>query len=164
LVIQALRVAGCGQIIAVDLDQNRLDLAVELGADVGLQSDVTDVVSEVASRTGNRGADISFEVVGVAPTVELAVHCLRKGGSLTLVGNLSPEVELPLQAVVTRELTLNGSCALNGEYPACFDMINRGTINVDRLISAVAPLSEGAQWFERLYGGERGLMKVILEP
>ena len=164
LVIQALRLAGCGQIIAVDLDQGRLDLACELGADVGLKSDATDVLSDVRARTDNRGADVSFEVVGITPTVKLATQCVRKGGSVTLVGNLSPEIELPLQSVVTRELTLNGSCALSGEYPACFDMMNRGAINVDRLISAVAPLSEGASWFQRLYHGEPGLMKVILEP
>jgi L-iditol 2-dehydrogenase len=65
---------------------------------------------------------------------------------------------------VTRELTLNGSCASNGEYPACFDMINRGRVNVDALISAIAPLSEGPGWFQRLHGREPGLMKVVLEP
>jgi L-iditol 2-dehydrogenase len=164
LVIQTLRLVGCGQIIAVDLDQGRLDLACDLGADVGLKSDETDVVAEVARYTEGRGADVAFEVVGITPTIKLATRCLRKDGSLTLVGNLSPEVELPLQVVVTRQLTLHGSCALNGEYPACFDMINRGALDVDALISAVAPLSEGVSWFRRLYQGEPGLMKVILEP
>jgi len=164
LVIQALRIAGCGQIVAVDIDADRLEMARSLGADLTFKSDEVDVVSQVRAATDGRGADISFEVVGVTPTVDLAARCLRKGGSLTLVGNLSPQVELPLQAVVTRELTLNGSCASNGEYPACFDMINRGAVNVDALISAVAPLSEGASWFQRLYNREPGLMKVVLEP
>ena len=164
LIVQALRAAGCGRIIGVDLDRARLDLARELGADKGLRSGADDVVAEVLKRTADRGADVAFEVVGIAPTLKLAVQCLRKGGSLTLVGNLSPMVELPLQAVVTRELTLNGSCASRGEYPACLDMIARGTINVDVLISAVAPLSDGAAWFERLYRKEPGLIKVILAP
>jgi len=164
LIVQALRAAGCGRIIGVDLDRARLDLARELGADEGLRSGADDVVAEVLKRTADRGADVAFEVVGIAPTLKLAVQCLRKGGSLTLVGNLSPMVELPLQAVVTRELTLNGSCASRGEYPACLDMIARGTINVDVLISAVAPLSDGAAWFERLYRKEPGLIKVILAP
>jgi L-iditol 2-dehydrogenase len=164
LIVQSLRVAGCGRIIAVDLDQDRLDLACELGADVGLKSDSDDVVAEVLKRTANRGADVAFEVVGIAPTLKLAVQSLRKGGTLTLVGNLSPMAELPLQAVVTRELTLNGSCASRGEYPACLDMIARGAINVDALISAVVPLADGAVWFERLYKREPGLMKVILTP
>lgn len=81
---------------------------------------------------------------------------------MALVGNLTPQVELPLQAVVTRELTLFGSCASAGEYPACLDMIARGAIDVDALTSAVAPLSEGGAWFHRLHKGGEGLMKAIL--
>jgi len=147
LIIQSLRAAGCGQIIAVDLDQKRLDLACKLGADKGLESDSIDVLAKVFDLTYNRGADIAFEVVGFTPTLTLAIQCLRKGGSLTLVGNLSPRTEFPLQSVVTRELTLNGSCASRGEYPACLDMIARGVIDVDAMISAVAPLADGASWF-----------------
>ncbi len=63
-----------------------------------------------------------------------------------------------------RELTLNGSCASSGEYPACLDLMAKGTINVDPLISAVVPLEEGARWFQSLYSGEADLLKVILRP
>lgn len=164
LLIQALRAAGCGQIIAVDLDPGRLELACQLGADEGLQADRVDVVARVHERSAGRGADAAFEVVGIGPTLNLAIQCLRKGGSLTLVGNLAPTAEFPFQSVVTRELTLYGSCASRGEYPACLDLIARGTINVDALISAVVPLAEGASWFRRLYDGELGLLKVILRP
>jgi L-iditol 2-dehydrogenase len=80
------------------------------------------------------------------------------------VGNLTPQVDLPLQAVVTRELTLYGSCASRGEYPACLDMIGRGTINVEALTSAVVPLSEAPAWFRRLREGKEGLLKVIVRP
>ena len=111
-----------------------------------------------------RGADVAFEVVGVTPALKAAVDVVRKGGSVTLVGNLSAEAGFALQSVVTREITLYGSCASSGEYPACLEMIARGRVNVDALISAVAPLEEGAAWFERLYGKEPGLMKVILTP
>ena len=107
--------------------------------------------------TGGAGADIAVEAVGVTPGVRLAIAAVRKGGQVTLVGNVSPQVELPLQAVVSRELTLHGSCASCGEYPACLDLIAQGTIDVDCLTSAVA-------WFQRLYQREPGLMKVILEP
>jgi len=153
LVVQALRAAGCGRIVAVDLEEGKLKMACELGADEGVKPD--DCPSDM---------DVAFEVVGITPALKTAVASLRKGGSLTLVGNLSPEVELPLQAVVTRQLTLYGSCATCGEYPACLDMIARGTVNVDALISATAPLAEGAAWFDRLYKKEPGLMKVILIP
>ena len=164
LVVQVLRYAGCRHIIAIDLDSQRLELAHRLGADQTLKSDAGDVDAQVLRATEQRGADAAFEVVGLTPTLNLAVRSVRKGGSVTLVGNVSPNAELPLQAVVTREITLYGSCASRLEYPACLNLIARGQVNVDALISQVAPLAEGAEWFARLYQGEPGLMKVILVP
>ena len=164
LVVQALRAAGCGQIYAVDLDQARLDLAVQLGADAGLRSDQMNVAAEIRTRTHGRGADVVFEVVGIAPTLKLATECVRKGGQITLVGNLAANVDFMLQSVVTREITLNGSCASQGEYDACLSLIARGAIKVEPLLSAVAPLENGATWFDRLYTGEPGLFKVMLQP
>ena len=76
----------------------------------------------------------------------------------------SRRIELPLQAVVSRELTLHGSCASCGEYPTCLELMARGTINVDSLVSAHGPLGGGRTWFERLHRGGQGLMKVILQP
>jgi L-iditol 2-dehydrogenase len=96
--------------------------------------------------------------------LKTALGSLRKGGVLTLIGNLKSQVELALQTVVTGEITLRGSCASRGDYPACLDMIARGVIKVDPLISATAPLADGAQWFRRLYEKESGLIKVILNP
>jgi L-iditol 2-dehydrogenase len=164
LVIQSVRLAGCGMIIAVDVARDKLDLACQLGATEAVHSAAVDPVAEILRLTGGRGADVAFEAVGLSATVEVAAGAVRKGGAVTLVGNVTPRVPLPLQAVVTRELTLYGSCASCGEYPACLKMLARGAINVDRMISAVAPLSEGAAWFDRLYRKEPGLIKVILSP
>jgi len=164
LVVQVLRAAGCGRILAVDIQPERLRLACRLGADEGFSPNEVDVAAEVLRRTDGRGADVVFEAIGFRETVAMAVASVRKGGSVGLVGNLTPQVDLPLQAAVTRELTLFGSCASSGEYPACLDMIARGTIDVDALISEVAPLADGAAWFERLRKGEEALMKVILKP
>jgi L-iditol 2-dehydrogenase len=164
LVVQALRVAGCKKIVVVDIDQNRIDLALKLGADVGLKADTANIKQEVLDLTAGKGADVAFEVVGINDTFKTAVEVLRKGANLALVGNLSPGVDFPLQAVVTREISLYGCCASAGEYPACLDMIAGGRIDVDALISAEAPLADGASWFKRLYDREPGLMKVILRP
>ncbi len=164
LVVQALRAAGCAKIIAVDIDQNRLDLACKLGADMGLRADQCDVSKEVMQSTDNLGADIALEVVGLTETVKTAEAVLRKGGALTLVGNFSPTVDWPLQSVVTREISIYGSYISCGEYPACLEMMARGAINVDALISATPPLAEGPAWFKRLYDKEPGLLKVILIP
>lgn len=164
LVIQILRTSGCGQIIAVDLEPERLKVARQLGADIGLNPAGDDVVAMTKKMTDNRGADVAFDAVGINASLKTSLNSLRKGGALTLIGNLKPEVDLALQTVVTKEIYVQGSCASRGDYPACLDMIARGAINVDSLISATAPLSDGAQWFDRLYQKEMGLIKVILNP
>ena len=149
-VIQVLRTRGCGQIIAVDPEEEKLALARRLGADHTINPSTRDVKEEVLRLTDQRGADVAFEVVGKTEGVTAAIHSVRKGATVTLVGNLSPEVGIPLQAVVTRQLRLQGSCAICGEYPAVLEMIARKVINVEAILSAEVPLSEGAQWFNCL--------------
>lgn len=164
LCIQALKAAGCGKVIAVDPVESKLNLALELGADCAIKPEEKKVLELVLKETNGRGADIAMEVVGIESTVNTAIDCTRKGGTVTLVGNLSPEVKFPLQKVVTRQLKVLGSCASSGEYPQCLDLIASGLINVDPLISKVAPLDEGNDWFQRLYRKDPNLMKVILKP
>jgi L-iditol 2-dehydrogenase len=164
LVVQVLKVAGCGEIVAIDLDPGRLEMARRLGATTVLKADTAEVPGRVRRLTAGRGVDAAFEVVGVSAAFDTAVGCVRKGGSVTLVGNLEARIELPLQAVVTRQITLIGTCASAGEYPACLELIASGKVNVTDFISATPSLEEGAKWFERLYAREKGLIKVILRP
>jgi L-iditol 2-dehydrogenase len=163
LTIQAAKAAGCGTVFAVDLDDTRLERAARLGADVTINAR-DDVPAGVIGATDGRGADVAFEAVGAAKPIATAIESLRKGGALTLIGNVTPRVDVDLQAIVTRELTLAGTCASSGEYPLCLDLLGRGVIKVDELVTAVAPLEDGPAWFERLYAREPGLMKVILQP
>jgi len=162
-IIQLLKQAGCN-VIAVDMLQEKLEMAKNAGASVILNSQTDDIPGEIRKHTQNRGADFAFEAVGITPTIKSAIESLRKGATLVLVGNLSPSIEFPLQKVVTQEITVKGSCAINGEYPAVLDLISKGKINVDSMISAVVPLSEGAVYFDKLYKKEKGLFKVILKP
>jgi len=164
LALQALRLAGCMRVFAVDIDEARLKLAKKLGAEEIANPMGCDVAAWIRDRTGGRGADIALEVVGSTDALTMALACVRKGGMLTLIGNISPTVELPLQAVVTREIQLLSSCSSAGEYPACIELLARRAVEVEPLISARAPLSEGPAWFRRLYEKEPGLMKVILQP
>ena len=73
-------------------------------------------------------------------------------------------MQSPLQSVVTREISVLGSCGSNGEIPECIDLLARGAIDVDPIISLRAPLDAGPELFARLYSGDRSLMKVIIEP
>ncbi len=163
-VVQLLKLSGCTRVVAVDIDDDRLALAQQLGASLMLNPGEKDVALEVMEITEGRGGDIAFDAVGNDPAINTALGSLRKGGTLTLIGNLKPAVEIPLQAVVTRQIRLQGSCAINGEYQAILDLMEGGLINTDIILSAEAPLAEGADWFRRLYNKEKGLLKVVLLP
>lgn len=164
LTVQVLAARGSRNIVAVDVDPRKLALARQMGATRTLNPNECDVVASVRGATGGRGADASFEVVGRTDTVLIAIRSLRKGGTVVLVGNLSPRVELPLQEVVSRELSVLGSCASNGEIPESIDLLARGVVNVDPIISLKASLDEAPELFARLHRGDPSLMKVVIQP
>src|SRR5437867_7318733 len=162
--VQALKHVGCAPVIVVDVVDDRLALAEKCGATHTINSARKNALNSILNLTQGRGADVVFEAVGVTTTVELALRCARKGGSVVLVGNVAPSIAFPLQTAVTRELNVLGSCASRGEYPECLDLLARGILKPAPLISAVAPLAQGAAWFDRLRKKEPGLLKVVLQP
>jgi L-iditol 2-dehydrogenase len=163
LILQSLRATGCSRVFVADLDDSRLKIAKELGATEVLSSK-SDLVDQVMKVTNATGADVALEAVGRSETVAAAIDCVRKGGTVTLVGNISPQVTLPLQKVVSRQIRLQGSCASSGEYLKAIELLASGAIKVKPLITAVAPLDDGPAWFERLHAGEKNLLKVVLTP
>jgi L-iditol 2-dehydrogenase len=163
LTLQALHAAGCSHVYVSDVDQTRLKLARELGAATTLSAG-PGLIPQVMAATGGAGMDLVIEAVGIDATVKAAIDSVRKGGNVVLVGNVSPEVTLPLQKVVTRQIRLQGSCASAGEYPRAIELMSSESIRVKPLISAIAPLEDGPRWFERLYAREPNLMKVVLAP
>jgi L-iditol 2-dehydrogenase len=164
LTLQAARAAGCARVFITDVDETRLELARQVGADAILRGSGAELVDQVMNLTDRQGVDLAYEAVGRNETVAAVIDCTRKGGRVTLIGNIAPEVTLPLQKVVTRQLRLQGSCASAGEYPQAIELIASGKIKVGPLITAVAPLEEGPRWFARLHAREPNLMKVILTP
>ena len=163
LIVQALRAAGASVILAADPDESRLAMAGVSGAHTVIHAGRQPTAQAVlASAPG--GVDHVFEAVGGGETTATAVAAVRKGGTVTLVGNIAARVDLPLQAVVTRQIRLQGSAASAGEYPRAIQLLAEGQIDVNPLISAVAPLAEGARYFERLHSREANLMKIVLIP
>jgi len=164
LAIQILKASIAGKIIALDTDPSRREVAKSFGVDAALDPAEKDLNKKINELTGGRGIDRVIEAVGATAPIKTAISIVRKGGSVTLVGNVSPTVEIPLQAVVSRQISLQGSCAISGEYPIALDLMARKKINVKALLSATAPLSEGELWMNRLYNREGNLLKVVLIP
>jgi len=164
LVLQVLREKKCPRIYVVDLDDTRLQLAKHLGATATINAKTSDTLSDLQRLTEGASIDVAFEAVGSTPTIANAIKAVRKGGAIVLIGNVAPTIELPLQAVVSKQLTLHGSAASSGEYPECIELLRRAAVKLEPLITAVASLEEGPGWFDRLHAREPNLMKVILKP
>jgi L-iditol 2-dehydrogenase len=164
LTLQAARAAGCTPVFIADIDATRLELASKLGADQALHLSGPELTQAVQAQTRGFGADHVYEAVGRTETIATAIDCVRKGGTVTLIGNITPEVKIHLQKVVSREIRLQGTAASSGEYPQAIELISAGKIQVKPLITAVAPLEDGPQWFRRLYSHEPNLMKIVLSP
>lgn len=162
--VKLLRIKNISPVIAIDIDQKKLAKASLAGAHMVVSSTDHDIVEKIKLQTEGRGVDFSFEAAGKSETVNLAIDIARRGGTITLVGNTSKQISFPLQKVVTSELRIQASCAICGEYKAVLDYLASGELNVDDQISAVAPLSEGKEWFDRLYSGAGDFGKVILIP
>jgi L-iditol 2-dehydrogenase len=163
LIVQVLRAPGCSRVFVTDVDASRLRLAQTLGATAALSAE-TDAVLQILRLTEGAGVDVAIEAVGATETVTASIESVRKGGTVILVGNISPQITIPLQNVVTRQIRLQGSCASAGEYPRAMDLLASGAVQVKPLITAIAPLAEGPQWFRRLHAREPNLMKVVLTP
>ncbi len=164
LTLQAAKALGAAKVWIADIDPTRLERAKGLGADDTLLLSGDPLVQEIHGRTGGRGVDLVLEAVGRNETIAASIASVRKGGTVTLIGNIQPEVKLPLQVVVSRQIRLQGSCASSGEYPQAMELLANGKIKVKPLITAVAPLEDGPRWFDRLHSGEPNLMKVVLDP
>ena len=162
--MQAARVKGAGIVIALDVKEERLKLARQLGADVTINPAASDVAAEMRRAVGRPDADVVLEAVGTETSVRLAMDLTTLGGNLTLIGNVTPRIQVNLQDIVSRELTIRGSCAIAGEYRACLDLMASGRIQAKPLISRIVPLAEGQAAFDALHRGEPGLVKIVLRP
>jgi len=163
-ILQAARLRGAARVLAIDINEFRLDVAKKLGADKVINPLKSDLRKAILEETKNRGADVAFEAVGYAQTFRDGVSVTKTGGHLVAVGNLEKAAEFNLQELVARELTFTGSYASSGEFRDCIDLVASGKINVEPLISDVLPLKDGPGAFERLLKAKEDLLKIVLEP
>jgi L-iditol 2-dehydrogenase len=139
-------------------------VARALGADPAIDVGTSDPVAAIMEATAGRGADVVFEAVGISATVAQSLSVARTGGNVTWIGNSAPTVDLPMQDMVTRELTLRGSYAFAGEFEEAIELLATGRIDVRPLIELTAPLDDGPELFRRLGEGTLNAVKVVLLP
>ena len=168
LAMLCARLKGAGTIIVTDRSAHRLELAEELGADavinVGPEDTPVDAAAAIREMTGG-GVDAAFEAVGISPTAQQSVDATRNGGNITWIGNNARTIEVDMQSIVTREMSVRGSYGFDeADFAAALEILASGRLNVDPLVEKIAPLEEGPELFRSLAAGACELAKIILKP
>ncbi|HZQ87887.1 MAG TPA: Zn-dependent alcohol dehydrogenase [Acidimicrobiales bacterium] len=160
-VIQGARIMGAGEIIAIDMNETKLQMAKEFGATATVNASQTNPVSAVMDMTAQRGADVAFEVIGLGDTIDQVITMTRRGGQAILVGVPRMDVMLQLPAffgVVLAEKTIKGcwygSSNVQKDVPKLLDLYKKGELKLDELISRTITLDQVNEAFDAMKTGE----------
>ncbi|MCX7671549.1 MAG: zinc-binding dehydrogenase, partial [Anaerolineae bacterium] len=164
LTLLACRLKGAGTVIVSDLSPHRLEMARRLGADAAVNPTQEDLPALVRRYAGEAGAPVVIEAVGITATARQSLELVRPGGHVTWIGNAAPTIEIGMQQIVTREITVRGVYAFNVEVGRAIEALATGRVDVSPIIEQIAPLEAGPQIFHDLARGTLDAIKVVLKP
>jgi L-iditol 2-dehydrogenase len=169
--VQFARIMGAGTVIAVDVDETKLELARAAGAKIVLNGGTDDPVAGIAEYSDNRMADVCVETAGVPATQEQSARATRKGGRILFLGTAHRDVVFPpatFERVVRGELTAMGSWNSfsapfpGGEWRAVLEYVEDGRLKIRPFISHVTRLADVAQTIRDMYERKYSFTKVIV--
>ncbi len=158
----AARAFGAALVVVSDPVSFARTEALTLGADVALDPMQTDFEPE-ATALSSGGFDVMFEAAGSAPALIQGLRLLRRGGTLVQVGTLPADVTLPFNDIMARELTVFGSFRFANVFGTALQLMATGRIAVQKVISAVYPLSDMPAAMDRAIA-KADVIKVQIEP
>lgn len=165
--VAGARLAGASRIIAVDLDDRKLEWARGLGATHTVNGRTDDVVKAIQALTGGNGADVVIDAVGRPETYQQAFYARDLAGTVVLVGVPTPEMklELPLLDVFGRGGSLKsswyGDCLPERDFPLLIDLYLQGRLDLDAFVSETIPLDGVEDAFARMERGE--VLRSVVE-
>ena len=163
LALACVKMKNPAKILVSDLSDSRLQLAGKMGADVIINPGKEEFQKKVLEETGRLGVDAAIEAVGATPTVQQAMSALAFGGRAVWIGNNKPMVEINMQEIVTRELSVFGSFLYAyEEFKEVVGLLNNGRLNVKPLISKEISLEQVPAYFDKLAHQPGELIKVVM--
>jgi 6-hydroxycyclohex-1-ene-1-carbonyl-CoA dehydrogenase len=160
-VVQCAHVAGA-RVIAVDVNERRLETARRLGAVETVNPEKVERVDKRVRELSGGGVDVAFEAIGNPKTMQLAYSLLRRGGRLCVIGYSADDVALSAARLMYYELEVVGSLGCGaGEYPEILGLVQAGRLKLDEIVSGTIPLARINEGLDRLRRGE-GVRWVIV--
>jgi len=166
LMVQLAKIWGAVKVYAVDLLEERLRIARELGADITVNASTEDPVDVIVSDTDGLGVDVSIEAVGSAKAMSTALKLARRGGRVLIFGVAPQEEEWAVRPfeLYDKELMIVASYRSPYTFQRAVRIATSGRVRFKRIVSHIMPPEEGPRAFEMLDRRERGVVKVVLKP
>ena len=159
------RLWGPSQIIAVDTNQHRLDIAVKQGiADIGLNPAQVNVPEEIKKLTEGRGADRTIEAVGATGTFELAINSVRPCGNVSIIGVFEKPQELEMNKLWIQNIKISMGLVNANRIPELIKLIKAGKLNTNFLITHRAPLNDILKGYDIFGNKKDNCLKWIVTP
>ncbi len=158
--IEGARLAGASTIIAVDIDDRKLELAGQFGATHTVNSRETDAVARIKEITGGHGVDVAIEAIGLPETYRQCFEARDLAGTVVLVGvpNPTATIELPFIELFGRGGALKsswyGDCLPSRDFPMLIELYLQGRLNLDGFVSETIALDEVEEAFHKMERGE----------
>jgi L-iditol 2-dehydrogenase len=161
LVLQLVRLAGAGNIIATDILPHRLEAASHLGADHAILANTKSESYEVMAATKGRGVDVAFEVAGENAAVDTAINAVRPGGRVILAGIPRDDQTAFVASTARRKgLTLKLVRRMKHTYPRAIQLVESGQVDVHSLVTHTFPFEQATEAFT--FASRREGLKVVI--
>lgn len=158
------RLWGPARIVAVDIDQSRLDFAIKQGwADYGLNPNKVNVTEELKKITRGRGADVTIEANGFEPTFKGAIDAVKPGGTVSLIGVFEKPQILDMKTLWIKNIAIKMGLVKANHIPELIDLIKEGKLNMKPLITHTLPLSKVAEGYDIFEQRRDNAIKVVLK-
>ncbi len=167
-IIQGARIAGAARIIAVDLSDEKLAIAREVGATDSVNAS-GDPVKAIMDLTGGIGVDYGFEAIGIPAVVDQAQKATRRGGTMTVVGVGKVNQKLELNALMfpltakTFKGSMYGGAEFKVDFPKYLELYKRGKLDLDRMVTNTYTIDEAVKAFEDLEAGKNARGVIVYD-
>jgi len=162
--IQIAKIMGAGQVIAMDLADDKLELALKAGATAAINPKRDNAVDKVASITGGKNVNVAVELIGLTTTIRQAIDCTGEGGRTVVVGICPEEVALnPYHDLLLRERTIMGSAdQCRADFPVIIEMAAQKRLDLSHSVSLELPLAEINKGLEMLKKKDQNLVRIVV--
>lgn len=163
MILQVSRAVGAGDIFITDIRDSRLGTALDLGASEVFNSSEYDVVKMILERTDSLGVHRAFEAVGLEKTLVQTLQSLQKGGKAVLVGLFEADnISIPANIFVQKEITLTGSQGYHWDFQRAIELVRKGSIDLERMITHQFPLEKTQDAFDTLVNPDQDAIKIVI--